>query len=143
MLFYWDFIDPLKLYTTFSNGTSSRRSSTLPLSSMQFKFAFVSLALATLAAATPARRGGEPASSCTTGPVQCCNTVEPASSSGVASILALLGIVLQNLNVDVGLTCDPITVIGAGGSGCSAQAVCCEDNSHGGLISIGCVPVQL
>ncbi|KIK53767.1 hypothetical protein GYMLUDRAFT_232645 [Collybiopsis luxurians FD-317 M1] len=110
---------------------------------MQFKFAFVTAALATLAVATPAPRGGEPASSCTTGPVQCCNTVESASSPAAAGILALLGIVLQNLDVLVGLTCDPITVIGVGGSGCSAQAVCCEDNSHGGLISIGCVPVQL
>ncbi|KAJ3748108.1 hydrophobin 2 [Lentinula detonsa] len=109
---------------------------------MQFKLAFVSAALATLAVATPAPRG-EPASSCSTGPVQCCNSVESASSSAVAPILSLLGIVLQDLNVDVGLTCTPITVIGASGSSCSAQAVCCDDNSHGGLISIGCVPVSL
>ncbi|KAJ3904538.1 hydrophobin 2 [Lentinula edodes] len=110
---------------------------------MQFKLAFVSAALATLAVATPAPRD-EPASSCSTGPVQCCNSVQSASSGGVVStILGLLGIVLQDLNVDVGLTCSPITVIGASGNSCSAQAVCCEDNSHGGLISIGCVPVAL
>ncbi|EEB99718.1 hypothetical protein MPER_00541, partial [Moniliophthora perniciosa FA553] len=35
----------------------------------------------------------------------------------------------------------PITVIGAGSSGCSAHTVCCEDNSHDNLISISCVPV--
>ncbi|KIK52941.1 hypothetical protein GYMLUDRAFT_49620 [Collybiopsis luxurians FD-317 M1] len=111
---------------------------------MQFKLAFVTVALASLAAATPAPAArNEPASSCTTGPIQCCNTVTEASSSAVAPILALLGIVLQDLNVLVGLTCSPITVIGVGSNGCSAQAVCCEDNSHGGLISIGCVPVQL
>ncbi|KAJ3719578.1 hydrophobin 2 [Lentinula guzmanii] len=104
---------------------------------MQFKFAFVSAALATLAVATPA-----PRDTCSTGPVQCCQSVEPASSSGAASILSLLGIVLQDLTVDVGLTCSPITVIGTSSS-CSAQAVCCEDNSHGGLISIGCLPVTL
>ncbi|KIK53756.1 hypothetical protein GYMLUDRAFT_250087 [Collybiopsis luxurians FD-317 M1] len=109
---------------------------------MQFKLAFVTTALATLAVATPAPRG-EPASSCTTGPIQCCDSVQSASSSAVAPILALLGIVLQDLNVEVGLTCTPITVIGAGGSSCSAQTVCCQDNSHGGLISIGCVPVTL
>ncbi|KAJ3879872.1 fungal hydrophobin-domain-containing protein [Lentinula edodes] len=109
---------------------------------MQFKLAFVSIALATLAVATPAPRG-EPASSCSTGPVQCCNTVESASTPGAAAILGLLGIVLQDLNVLVGLTCSPITVIGLGNSGCSAQAVCCNDNSNGGLISIGCVPVTL
>ncbi|KAJ3996826.1 hydrophobin 2 [Lentinula boryana] len=104
---------------------------------MQFKFAFVSAALATLAVATPA-----PRDTCSTGPIQCCQTVEPASSSGAAGILSLLGIVLQDLTVDVGLTCSPITVIGTSSS-CSAQAVCCEDNSHGGLISIGCAPVTL
>ncbi|KIK53777.1 hypothetical protein GYMLUDRAFT_207199 [Collybiopsis luxurians FD-317 M1] len=110
---------------------------------MQFKLAFVTAALASLAAATPAPRGGEPASSCSTGPVQCCNSVVPASDSAAAGVLSLLGIVLQDLTVAVGLTCSPITVIGVGSNGCSAQAVCCEDNSHGGLISIGCVPVQL
>ncbi|KAJ4466317.1 hydrophobin 2 [Lentinula aciculospora] len=108
---------------------------------MQFKLAFVSAALATLAVATPAPRG-EPASSCSTAPVQCCESVEPASSTAVAPILASIGVVLQDLNVLVGLTCSPITVIGTSSS-CSAQAVCCEDNSHGGLISIGCVPVTL
>ncbi|KIK53760.1 hypothetical protein GYMLUDRAFT_232637 [Collybiopsis luxurians FD-317 M1] len=109
---------------------------------MQFKLAFVSVALATLAAATPAARN-EPASSCSTGPVQCCNSVVPATDAAATKVLSLLGIVLQDVNVLVGLTCDPITVIGAGGSSCSAQAVCCEDNSHGTLISIGCVPVDL
>ncbi|KAE9407599.1 fungal hydrophobin, partial [Gymnopus androsaceus JB14] len=83
------------------------------------------------------------ASSCSTGSVQCCDSVESASNPAVGLLLGLLGIVLQNLNVDVGLTCSPITVIGASGSSCSAQAVCCQDNSHGGLISIGCVPVSL
>ncbi|KAF5393175.1 hypothetical protein D9757_001292 [Collybiopsis confluens] len=110
---------------------------------MQFKLAFVSAALASLAVATPTPRGGEPASSCSTGPVQCCNSVQSASSSVVGLLLGLLGIVLSDLNVDVGLTCSPISVVGVGSSGCSAQAVCCQDNSHGGLISIGCVPVQL
>ncbi|KAF5389706.1 hypothetical protein D9757_005961 [Collybiopsis confluens] len=110
---------------------------------MQFKLAFVTVALATLAAATPAPRN-EPASSCSTGPIQCCNTVTSiADSSAAKTILGLLDIVIQDLTVVVGLTCSPITVIGVGNSGCSAQAVCCEDNSHGGLISIGCVPVDL
>ncbi|KAJ4470025.1 hydrophobin 2 [Lentinula edodes] len=109
---------------------------------MQFKLAFVSVALATLAVATPAPRG-EPASNCSTGDLQCCNTVESSSSPGAAAILGLLGIVLQGVDVLVGLTCSPITVIGVGSSSCSAQAVCCNDNSNGGLISIGCVPVSL
>ncbi|EJD00379.1 fungal hydrophobin [Fomitiporia mediterranea MF3/22] len=102
--------------------------------------ALASLALLAVATPTP---GGEPASQCSTGPVQCCNTVTTAGDPAAAGVLALIGVVVQDLTVPVGLTCDPITVIGAGGSGCSANPVCCEDNSHGGLISIGCVPVDL
>ncbi|KAJ4466323.1 hydrophobin 2 [Lentinula aciculospora] len=106
---------------------------------MQFKLAFISAALATLAVATPARRGeSEPASSCTTGPIQCCQSVEPASSSAAAVILAGLGIVLQDLSVLVGLTCTDVA-----GAGCSANAVCCENNQNNDLIAIGCVPVTL
>ncbi|KAM5541799.1 hypothetical protein V8D89_004528 [Ganoderma adspersum] len=108
---------------------------------------FALAALPLLAAATPLEvrgGGGEPPSSCSTGPIQCCNTVEKASDSGAAAILGLLGIVLQDLNVLVGLSCSPISVIGVGGSNsCSATAVCCQNNNVGGLISIGCVPVQL
>ena len=54
-----------------------------------------------------------------------------AGNSGAAGILSLLGIVVQDLDVVVGLTCSPVTVIGVGSGGsCSANAVCCEDNSH-------------
>ena len=81
-------------------------------------------------------------------------------------LLGLLGIVLQNLDVPVGLECSPITVVGVGaGNQCSANTVCCQNNDNvsthlvpfqlrtfssrprslvqGGLISIGCVPAIL
>ncbi|KAJ4470030.1 hydrophobin 2 [Lentinula edodes] len=109
---------------------------------MQFKLAFVSIALATLAVATPAPRG-EPASSCSTGDLQCCNSIQSSTDPSVAGILSLLGIVIQGVDILVGLTCSPITIIGLENDECSAQAVCCEDNSNGGLISIGCLPVTL
>ncbi|KDQ51801.1 hypothetical protein JAAARDRAFT_704037 [Jaapia argillacea MUCL 33604] len=102
----------------------------------------VSTALFFLAAAIPLPT--EPASGCNTGPIQCCQSVESASSPSAAAILGPLGVVLQDVNVLVGLTCSPITVVGVGsGSECSASPVCCQDNSYGGLISIGCVPVTL
>ena len=91
--------------------------------------------------------------------------ITQASDPSIANVLKGLGIVVQDVDALVGLTCDPITVIGVGsGSSCSANAVCCEDNSHvsvyfgrhpqntmnsrhfssqGGLVSIGCVPVDL
>ncbi|KDQ62715.1 hypothetical protein JAAARDRAFT_469093 [Jaapia argillacea MUCL 33604] len=98
--------------------------------------------LAILAVATPTPN--EPAGSCTTGPIQCCNNVEPASSPAAAGVLSSIGVVVQDVNALVGLDCSPITAVGVGsGATCSATPVCCEDNSHGTLISIGCVVVEL
>ncbi|KAI1785627.1 fungal hydrophobin [Ganoderma leucocontextum] len=81
---------------------------------------------------------------CATGDLQCCDTTETAGSPAGAALLGLLGIVVQDVNVLLGVTCSPITVIGVGtGSSCSTNTVCCSDNSHGGLVSIGCLPVTL
>ncbi|TFK43773.1 fungal hydrophobin-domain-containing protein [Crucibulum laeve] len=99
-------------------------------------------AITSLAAATPTRRT-LPASHCTTGPIQCCNSIQSANSAAASNILALLGIVVQDVTALVGLTCDPITVIGAGGNSCSAQSVCCENNSFDGVVALGCTPVDL
>ncbi|TDL24350.1 fungal hydrophobin, partial [Rickenella mellea] len=85
-----------------------------------------------------------PASQCNTAPVQCCNSVQPAGSSAVSKILALLGVVVQDVNVPVGLTCSPITAVGVGsGASCNNQAVCCENNSFNGIVAIGCTPVNI
>lgn len=84
-----------------------------------------------------------PASQCSTGPVQCCNSVQKADSASVNSILGLLNIVLNDLNVLAALTCTPLSVIGVGGSSCNAQTVCCENNTFGGLIALGCIPVNI
>ena len=65
--------------------------------------------LAVLAVATPVPND-EPASSCTTGPVQCCQSTTTAGAPAAASILGLLGVVVQDLNIPVGLTCTPISV---------------------------------
>ncbi len=78
---------------------------------MQFKLsALVAASVAASAIATAI-----PPSQCNTGPIQCCNSVDTAGSDSVAKILGLLGVVVQDLNVLVGVTCTPITVIGAGG----------------------------
>ncbi|KAI8970901.1 fungal hydrophobin-domain-containing protein [Trametes punicea] len=114
--------------------------------------------IAVLAVATPyEKRGGAPTpttvtvtatptpsgTSCSTGSIQCCQTVGDASDPTFSLILGLLGIVVDGVNVLLGLDCSPISVIGVGGGSCDANAVCCENNNVGGLISIGCVPVIL
>ncbi|KAJ3748343.1 fungal hydrophobin [Lentinula detonsa] len=97
----------------------------------------------TITVTAPATTTTETAGQCTTGELQCCTTTETAGSAVGAALLTLLGVVVQDVDVLLGLTCDPITVIGVGNSGCAASAVCCEDNAWGGLVSIGCVPVSL
>ncbi|THH11957.1 hypothetical protein EW146_g7871 [Bondarzewia mesenterica] len=113
-------------------------------------FALFFLGLVLMVAATPAPALKPilarqlPASQCNTGDLQCCNTVESASAPSAATLLGLLGIVLQGVDVLVGLTCTPITVIGLGsGADCVQQPVCCENNNFNGLINIGCTPVNL
>ncbi|KAF5386330.1 hypothetical protein D9757_008571 [Collybiopsis confluens] len=112
-------------------GTIFRRAGLPP---SRFKLALFTAALATLVAASPAPRGyGAPSTgnTCSTGSVQCCNTFTKASDPAASKILCgLADVVVQDLNVGVGLTCSP--VLGVGSGGCSAQSVCCEDNSHGG-----------
>ncbi|KDR76925.1 hypothetical protein GALMADRAFT_419471 [Galerina marginata CBS 339.88] len=112
---------------------------------MQFKV-LSALAFATLAAATvaPVRRNdAPPASQCNTGDLQCCNTVQSASSPAGATLLGLVGVVVGSVTGLVGGTCTPITAIGVGGNSCSAQPVCCTNNSFNGLVAIGCTPVNI
>ena len=53
-----------------------------------------------------------------------------ASSAAGSLLLGLLGIVLSDLNVLLGIDCSPISVIGVGsGSACNASPVCCQNNA--------------
>ena len=76
-----------------------------------FSKLFALSALAILAAATPAPA---PAASCSTGAIQCCQSVQSADSAAVAPILKSIGVVVQDVNALVGLTCSPVNVIGVG-----------------------------
>ncbi|KAF8172318.1 hypothetical protein K438DRAFT_1851515 [Mycena galopus ATCC 62051] len=95
-------------------------------------------ALITLAAAMP----------WTTPPVtpptsnQCCASTVPSSSTAASAVAALLGLDLTGLDVLVGLSCSPITVIG---NNCGSTTVTCDtpDAGWGGLIAINCIPVTL
>ncbi|KAH9884399.1 fungal hydrophobin [Cubamyces lactineus] len=83
------------------------------------------------------------AQNCNTGPIQCCDSVESANSAAGSAILSLLGVVLDDVTAQIGIKCSPISAVGLGQSSCSAKPVCCENNNVGGLISIGCAPVEL
>ncbi|KAH9950779.1 fungal hydrophobin [Amylocystis lapponica] len=83
-------------------------------------------------------------SQCNTGPIQCCQQTQEANSLIGGILLGLLGIVVEGVDALIGLDCSPINVIGVGsGNACNASPVCCEDNSIGNLISIGCIPITL
>ncbi|KAF8167115.1 fungal hydrophobin-domain-containing protein [Crassisporium funariophilum] len=90
-------------------------------------------------------------SQCNTGDILCCDSVQDASSPTVGMILSLIAgpDVCSNPNLfqgstgKAGLTCSPLSVIGVGGSSCSAQPVCCTNNSFNGVIALGCTPVNL
>ncbi|KAF9481861.1 hydrophobin-251 [Pholiota conissans] len=110
---------------------------------MQLKLSFTALALVSLAAANPTRRNGSPSNQCNTGSLQCCNSVQTASSPAAASLLASLGVVIQDVTALVGITCSPITVIGVSGTSCSAQPVCCTNDSFNGVIALGCTPINI
>ncbi|CAA7263937.1 unnamed protein product [Cyclocybe aegerita] len=106
---------------------------------MQFKLFASTLAVAaTLAAATDI-----PASQCNTGNLQCCNTTGTAKDSAIAGLLALVGVVVQDITAIVGVNCSPISVIGVGGNSCTAQPVCCTNNQFNGVVALGCTPVNI
>jgi len=94
---------------------------------------------AVLAVATPTGGKGQ----CATGGQYCCNSIQNSSSP---SVLALLGSVggTAGANIPVGVTCTPVTVIGAAaGSSCTQQPVCCNGNNFNGVVVVGCTPLSL
>ncbi|KAF5327499.1 hypothetical protein D9619_004141 [Psilocybe cf. subviscida] len=108
---------------------------------MQLKLAaLATVAVTTLAAAIPS-----PSNQCNTGSLECCQSVQTGqsvSSGSLATLIFILGIKEQDLTGLVGVTCSPISVIGAVETSCSAQSVCCTNNSFNGVLALGCTPVN-
>ena len=76
------------------------------------KFTLYSLAASALAFAAPAPQQVGPVGQCNTGQIQCCQQVAPASDVNPALLDGLLGVVIQDVNVIVGLQCTSVNVIG-------------------------------
>ena len=74
-------------------------------------------ALAILAVANPTLNGGQSntSGSCSTGAIQCCQSVQAANSVAASTLLATLGVVVQDVTTPMGITCSPITAVGVGG----------------------------
>nr|CAA12391.1 POH1 hydrophobin [Pleurotus ostreatus]CAA74986.1 hydrophobin [Pleurotus ostreatus] len=100
-------------------------------------------ASALLAVAIPMTNTETP--QCNTGPIQCCNSVQSATSSAAAGPLAALGVLsgIASLLGEVGLDCSPLQVIGVGANSCSSQAACCTGNTFNGAVVLGCSPIKL
>ncbi|KAF5310857.1 hypothetical protein D9619_007853 [Psilocybe cf. subviscida] len=110
---------------------------------MQFKLAALStLAVATLAAATPTKRDS-PTNQCNTGSIQCCNSIQPSNSAQATTLLGLVGAVVKDVTVKVGITCSPLSAIGIASNSCTAQPTCCTGNNFNGVIVIGCSPINI
>ncbi|KAF7419377.1 hypothetical protein PC9H_001965 [Pleurotus ostreatus] len=87
-----------------------------------------------------------PVGSCSTGKVQCCNSVEHSTQPHVNNLLLGLehfGLVkglIGGLTGNVGIQCSPLLL---SGNSCTAQTACCENVHFNGLIAVGCSPVNL
>ncbi|KAF8589514.1 hypothetical protein K439DRAFT_1383416 [Ramaria rubella] len=81
-------------------------------------------------------------SQCNTGGgAQCCKSFGPAGTlQGASDALYLVGVILQDISLPVGLDCSPISIID---SNCAQAPVCCTNNSFNGLINLGCTEIYL
>ncbi|KIJ38659.1 hypothetical protein M422DRAFT_258534 [Sphaerobolus stellatus SS14] len=87
-----------------------------------------------------------PISQCNTGDAQCCNSATSVTDPAAAAVLGLLGVVVQGVDVLVGLQLLSVNPLFSGvgeGANCAQQPVCSENNNFNGLINIGCTPIFL
>ncbi|KAJ7053486.1 fungal hydrophobin [Mycena amicta] len=96
-------------------------------------------ALFTLAAAVPHNSRTSQSSGSGT---QCCKSVVPSTDPAISYLAGLVGIDLTGLDVPIGLSCSPITVLG---NNCGGTVVNCQSPAEqcGGLININCVTIVL
>ncbi|KLO12462.1 fungal hydrophobin [Schizopora paradoxa] len=68
------------------------------------------------------------------GTISCCNSVGHANDGLIGVLLGLLGVVVKDLTVLIGVTCSPIS----SGQSCALSTVCCTNNSFNGVIALDC-----
>ncbi|PBK84622.1 hydrophobin 2 [Armillaria gallica] len=104
-------------------------------------FTLLALSMAAMVSGLPASTvtGG----SCNTGTLECCKSVQSPTSSPIQTLLGLLNIPIGSVTAQVGLTCNPITIVGLGTTQCANQPACCTGNNYNGLVALGCTPINL
>ncbi|KAJ7610459.1 hydrophobin [Roridomyces roridus] len=104
-----------------------------------FSKLFVASVFVTLAAAIP-NSPPPPVTPPTSN--QCCSSVVSSTSSAASAVAALVGLDLTGLDVPVGLSCSPITVVG---NNCGGTTVTCDSPKAewNNLIAINCLPITL
>ncbi|EMD35894.1 hypothetical protein CERSUDRAFT_84984 [Gelatoporia subvermispora B] len=118
----------------------------------------IALALLSAPAFVLARPQGSSSGSggqCSPAQIQCCDNVASGDSDHMRAVAKAL-----NMNIDPNMTygtgCAAGGMPGAGGmpnaggmvgvgggTTCTSAPMCCEDNSFGGLIGIGCAPIPV
>ncbi|KLO15763.1 hydrophobin-251 [Schizopora paradoxa] len=73
----------------------------------------------------------------------CCNSVQSSSSQSITSLLGAIGVVLQGVNVPIGLDCSPITGVGVSGTSCTNDPVDCDQIIASALVGINCTPIDV
>ncbi|PPQ63117.1 hypothetical protein CVT24_005828 [Panaeolus cyanescens] len=82
--------------------------------------------------------------SCNSGPVQCCGTIHESGTWTETDLISLVGATVSNVSGQLGVTCSPITGIGAAtGANCVSEPVCCEENFQNQLVGVNCVPATV
>ncbi|KAL9715436.1 hypothetical protein Ac2012v2_002100 [Leucoagaricus gongylophorus] len=101
--------------------------------------ALVALPMIALATPTPNHPSG---GNCNVGELHCCEHTSNIGNTG-ASAGGLLGIPV-NLLPQIGLDCDPISVLGVSGNNCATQPVCCQQTAFSGFLNLlNCAPINV
>ncbi|GJE92439.1 hydrophobin family protein [Phanerochaete sordida] len=79
---------------------------------------------------------------CNTGSIQCCNSVTHSNSTFGQAVTSLLGVNATHPNTLMGMNCSPMDSNSTEPI-CEASPICCENNAHGSLISIGCIIIEM
>ncbi|KAH7912638.1 fungal hydrophobin [Hygrophoropsis aurantiaca] len=81
---------------------------------------------------------------CNTGSAKCCDSTQTATEAENSGLLSSVGLNLGDVTGLLGVNCDPLDILALGAS-CNAnqEPVCCTGNTFGGLVTVGCSPINI